>query len=122
MRRSRQLFAEARESLPGGVSSPVRALKGVGGEPFFAARGAGARIVDADGNEYIDYVLSWGPLVLGHAPTVVLDALRETMARGTSFGLPTELETRLAEPIGGRMPHAGMMRFSSSSIAAAITA
>ncbi len=93
MQRSRQLFAQAREIFPGGVSSPVRAFKGVGGEPFFVARGAGARIVDADGNEYIDYVLSWGPLVLGHAPTVVLDALRETMARGTSFGTSSSSST-----------------------------
>jgi len=122
MQRSRQLFAQAREIFPGGVSSPVRAFKGVGGEPFFVARGAGARIVDADGNEYIDYVLSWGPLVLGHAPTVVLDALRETMARGTSFGIPTELETRLAELVRERMPHVEMMRFVSSGTEATMSA
>ena len=87
----------ARATLfPGGVSSPVRAFRGVGGEPFVVERGEGARIWDVDGNEYIDYVLSWGPLVLGHAPPVVLDALRETMARGTSFGIPTGLEVELA--------------------------
>ncbi len=122
MQRSRQLFARAREIFPGGVSSPVRAFTGVGGEPFFVARGAGAHIVDADGNEYIDYVLSWGPLVLGHAPTVVLDALRETMARGTSFGIPTELETRLAELVRERMPHVEMMRFVSSGTEATMSA
>ena len=86
------IMARARELFPGGVNSPVRAFNGVGGEPFVVDRGEGARIWDVDGNEYIDYVLSWGPLVLGHAPAVVLDALRETMARGTSFGIPTGLE------------------------------
>ena len=79
-------MALARDLFPGGVNSPVRAFGGVGGEPFVVARGEGARIWDVDDNEYIDYVLSWGPLVLGHAAPVVLDALRETMARGTSFG------------------------------------
>ena len=87
--RSRALMARARELFPGGVNSPVRAFGGVGGEPFVVARGAGARIWDADDNEYIDYVLSWGPLVLGHAPAVVLEALRDTMERGTSFGSPS---------------------------------
>ena len=80
-------MARARELFPGGVNSPVRAFGGVGGDPFVVARGKGARIWDADGNEYIDYVLSWGPLVLGHAAPVVLDALRETMEGGTSFGI-----------------------------------
>jgi glutamate-1-semialdehyde 2,1-aminomutase len=86
--RSRALLERARTLFPGGVNSPVRAFGGVGGEPFFVARGEGARIWDADGNAYLDYVLSWGPLVLGHAPRVVLDALHETMQRGTSFGIP----------------------------------
>src|SRR5205085_1208388 len=89
--RSRALMARAREIFPGGVSSPVRAFGGVGGEPFVVERGSGARIWDVDGNEYIDYVLSWGPLVLGHADPSVLDALREVMERGTSFGIPTGL-------------------------------
>ena len=95
--RSRGIMARARELFPGGVSSPVRAFRGVGGEPFVVERGEGARIWDVDGSEYIDYVLSWGPLVLGHAPPVVLDALRRAMRRGTSFGIPTELEVELAE-------------------------
>jgi len=120
--RSHALMSRARELFPGGVSSPVRAFTGVGGEPFVVQRGEGARIWDVDGNEYIDYVLSWGPLVLGHAPPVVLDALRETMARGTSFGIPTELEVQLAELVAARMPHVEMMRFVSSGTEATMSA
>jgi glutamate-1-semialdehyde 2,1-aminomutase len=119
---SRQLMARARELFPGGVNSPVRAFGGVGGEPFVAERGEGSRIWDVDGNEYIDFVLSWGPLVLGHAPAVVLAALEETMRRGTSFGIPTELEVRLAELIVGRMPHIEMLRFVSSGTEATMSA
>ena len=115
-------MARARDLFPGGVNSPVRAFSGVGGEPFVVERGAGARIWDADGNEYIDYVLSWGPLVLGHAAPVVLDALRETMARGTSFGIPTGLEITLAERVQQRMPHVEMMRFVSSGTEATMSA
>ncbi len=119
---SRALFARAREIFPGGVNSPVRAFRGVGGDPFFVARGKGARIWDADDNEYIDYVLSWGPLVLGHAPDVVLDALAETMKQGTSFGIPSGLETQLAELVRDRMPHVEMMRFVSSGTEATMSA
>ena len=120
--RSSALMARARELFPGGVNSPVRAFGGVGGEPFVVARGAGARIWDADDNEYLDYVLSWGPLVLGHAAPVVLEALRETMARGTSFGIPTGLEITLAELVQERMPHVEMMRFVSSGTEATMSA
>jgi glutamate-1-semialdehyde 2,1-aminomutase len=120
--RSRELMARARELFPGGVSSPVRAFGGVGGEPFVVERGSGARIWDVDGNEYLDYVLSWGPLVLGHAPSVVLDALRETMERGTSFGIPTGLEIELAELVRQRMPHVEMLRFVSSGTEATMSA
>ncbi len=120
--RSHALMARARELFPGGVNSPVRAFGGVGGEPFVVARGEGARIWDADGNEYIDYIMSWGPLVLGHAPAVVLEALRETMARGTSFGIPTGLEITLAELVQQRMPHVEMMRFVSSGTEATMSA
>ncbi|HEX6599431.1 MAG TPA: glutamate-1-semialdehyde 2,1-aminomutase [Gemmatimonadaceae bacterium] len=120
--RSRELMARARELFPGGVSSPVRAFGGVGGEPFVVERGAGARVWDVDGNEYIDYVLSWGPLVLGHAPAPVLEALRETMQRGTSFGIPTGLEIRLAELVQERMPHVEMLRFVSSGTEATMSA
>ena len=115
-------MARARELFPGGVSSPVRAFGGVGGEPFVVERGAGARVWDVDGNEYIDYVLSWGPLVLGHAPAQVLDALRDTMQRGTSFGIPTGLEIRLAELVQERMPHVEMLRFVSSGTEATMSA
>jgi glutamate-1-semialdehyde 2,1-aminomutase len=120
--RSEALMARAREIFPGGVSSPVRAFGGVGGEPFVVERGAGARIWDVDGNEYLDYVLSWGPLVLGHAAPVVLDALRAVMERGTSFGIPTGLEVELAELVQARMPHVEMLRFVSSGTEATMSA
>lgn len=120
-RRSQALMARARERFPGGVNSPVRAFGGVGGEPFVVARGAGSRIWDVDGNEYIDYVLSWGPLVLGHAPAVVLEAVQRVMQQGTSFGIPTGLELELADVIAERMPHLEMMRFVSSGTEAAMS-
>jgi glutamate-1-semialdehyde 2,1-aminomutase len=119
---SGRIMARARELFPGGVNSPVRAFGGVGGEPFVVDRGQGSRIWDVDGNEYIDFVLSWGPLVLGHAPQVVLEALDDAMHRGTSFGIPTELEVRLAELIVGRMPHIEMLRFVSSGTEATMSA
>jgi glutamate-1-semialdehyde 2,1-aminomutase len=104
------------------VNSPVRAFRGVGGEPFVVARGKGSRIWDVDGNEYIDYVLSWGPLILGHAPPVVLEALERVMQDGTSFGIPTELEIQLAERVVQRMPHVEMLRFVSSGTEATMSA
>jgi glutamate-1-semialdehyde 2,1-aminomutase len=119
---STEVMKRARAIFPGGVNSPVRAFRGVGGEPFVVARGEGARIWDVDGRSYIDYVLSWGPLVLGHAPPVVLDALAEAMAKGTSFGIPTELEVQLAEAIRERMPHLEMLRFVSSGTEATMSA
>jgi glutamate-1-semialdehyde 2,1-aminomutase len=120
--RSAEIMERARAIFPGGVNSPVRAFRGVAGEPFVVARGEGARIWDVDGRSYIDYVLSWGPLVLGHAAPVVLDALAEVMARGTSFGIPTELEVQLAETIRERMPHLEMLRFVSSGTEATMSA
>ena len=120
--RSAALMARARDLFPGGVNSPVRAFSGVGGEPFVVDRGQGARIWDADGNEYIDYVLSWGPLILGHAAPAVLEALSDTMSRGTSFGIPTGLEVSLAELVRERMPHVEMMRFVSSGTEATMSA
>src|SRR5215208_7962015 len=93
---SEKLFASASRILPGGVDSPVRAFKAVGATPLFIERAKGARIEDADGHTYIDYVMSWGPLIHGHAPRGLVKALAATAARGTSFGAPTELETRLA--------------------------
>ena len=120
--RSAAIMARARDLFPGGVNSPVRAFGGVGGEPFVVARGEGSRIWDVDGNEYIDYVLSWGPLMLGHAPPVVIDALDETIRLGTSFGIPTELEVRLGELVRERMPQLEMMRFVSSGSEATMSA
>jgi glutamate-1-semialdehyde 2,1-aminomutase len=122
MTRSQEIMERARAVFPGGVSSPVRAFRGVGGEPFVVDRGKGSRIWDADGNEYIDYVLSWGPLVLGHAPDAVLDAVERAMRKGTSFGIPTELEVELADRIVERMPHVEMMRFVSSGTEATMSA
>jgi glutamate-1-semialdehyde 2,1-aminomutase len=119
--RSAEIMARARGRFPGGVNSPVRAFRGVGGEPFVAARGKGARVWDADGNEYIDYVLSWGPLVLGHAPDVVLEEVARVMQLGTSFGMPTEREVELADRIAERMPHLEMVRFTSSGTEAAMS-
>ncbi|HKN58142.1 MAG TPA: glutamate-1-semialdehyde 2,1-aminomutase [Gemmatimonadaceae bacterium] len=116
------MMARARDLFPGGVNSPVRAFRAVGGEPVVAARGEGARIWDADGKEYIDFVLSWGPLVLGHASPIVLEALENTMQSGTSFGMPTELEVYLGELIRKRMPHVEMMRFVSSGTEATMSA
>src|SRR5512141_1108238 len=120
--RSAELMRRARELFPGGVSSPVRAFGGVGGDPIVVDHGEGAYIWDVDGNEYIDFVLSWGALALGHASPVVLDALDKTMRDGTTFGMPTELEVLLAELIRSRMPHLEMMRFVSSGSEATMSA
>src|SRR5271166_3730289 len=97
-------FRKACRFIPGGVNSPARAFGGVGGEPIFVARGAGAYLFDVDGNRYLDYCGSWGPLILGHAHPRVVQAVTETMGRGASFGAPTELETQLAELITQLMP------------------
>src|SRR6185369_15181915 len=120
--RSREIMRRAADLFPGGVNSPVRAFRGVGGEPFVVERGEGPRIWDADGNEYIDYVLSWGPLVHGHAPRRVIAALDAAMRRGTSFGIPTEAEVALAEAVVERMPHVEMLRFVSSGTEATMSA
>ena len=108
--------------FPGGVNSPVRAFRGVGGDPPVIRSGKGARITDVDGKEYLDFVLSWGALALGHAPPVVIEALERAMRDGTSFGAPTELEVQLAEMIRERMPHVEMMRFVSSGTEATMSA
>ena len=122
MTRSRDAMARAAELFPGGVNSPVRAFRGVGGEPPVIQSGHGAYIEDIDGREYIDFVLSWGPLVLGHAPKVVIDALSRAMQDGTSFGAPTLLEIELGELIRSRMPHVEMLRFVSSGTEATMSA
>jgi glutamate-1-semialdehyde 2,1-aminomutase len=87
--KSKKLFAEAQRYIPGGVNSPVRAFRSVGGQPLFIARAKGSRLYDADGNSFIDYVLSWGPMILGHAPDAVVKAVARAAARGTSYGAPT---------------------------------
>jgi glutamate-1-semialdehyde 2,1-aminomutase len=120
--RSKQLFDRAQHSIPGGVNSPVRAYRSVGGTPPFIARGAGSRIFDADGNEYLDYVGSWGPLILGHRHTAVLDAVSEAMTRGTSFGAPTEQEVELAETVCRMVPSVEMVRLVNSGTEATMSA
>jgi glutamate-1-semialdehyde 2,1-aminomutase len=120
--RSKQLMARAQRVIPGGVNSPVRAYGAVGGTPPFLVRGRGARIWDADGNEYVDYVGSWGPLVLGHAHRDVLRAVREAAAAGTSFGAPTEREVELAEEVCRALPSVEMVRFVSSGTEASMSA
>lgn len=121
-RRSEELFAEAQRYLPGGVDSPVRAFRAVGGKPLFIKRGLGSKIYDEDGNEFIDYVCSWGPLILGHAHPQVVEALRGAIERGTSFGAPTELETALAKMICTAIPSIEMVRFVSSGTEAVMSA
>jgi glutamate-1-semialdehyde 2,1-aminomutase len=121
-RRSETLFARAQKLIPGGVNSPVRAFRSVGGTPPFIARGEGSKIYDVDGNEYIDYVLSWGPLILGHRPQIVTDALREVLEIGTSFGAPTEREVELAELIRECVPSIEMVRLVSSGTEATMSA
>ena len=120
--KSRRSFAAASRILPGGVDSPVRAFKSVGGTPLFISRASGARIEDVDGNTYIDYVMSWGPLIHGHAPKGLLKALGAAAARGTSFGAPTDLETRLAQRVATLMPSMERVRFVSSGTEAAMSA
>jgi len=102
--KSQQLFERAQRVIPGGVNSPVRAWRGVGGTPPFIARGQGSHIFDADGNDYIDYIGSWGPLLLGHRHPEILAAIEEALTRGTSFGAPTEQEIELAETIRAMVP------------------
>ena len=120
--RSQVLFREAQRYLPGGVDSPVRAFKAVGGTPPFIARGQGSKIYDADGNEYIDYVGSWGPLILGHAHPQVVGALRKAVEEGTSFGAPTELEITLAKMVCSAIPSIEMVRFVNSGTEATMSA
>jgi len=121
-KRSRRLFEQAKRVIPGGVNSPVRAFGSVGGVPRFVAKAKGARLWDEDGNEYIDYVGSWGPMILGHADAGVLRAVREAMRRGTSFGAPTELETLLARAICGALPSVERVRMVSSGTEATMSA
>jgi glutamate-1-semialdehyde 2,1-aminomutase len=120
--RSASLFAEAQRIMPGGVSSPVRAFKSVGGTPRFIVRGEGALVVDVDDNRYVDLVLSWGPLILGHAHPGVVATIADAAALGTTFGAPTELELRLAERVIGVFPSIEMLRFVNSGTEAVMSA
>jgi glutamate-1-semialdehyde 2,1-aminomutase len=120
--RNDALFERARAAIPGGVNSPVRAYRGVGGTPPFIARGAGCKIWDADGNQYIDYVCSWGPLIVGHAHPSVLAAVREAAEAGLSFGAPTEREVEMAELLQRLMPTLDLVRLVSSGTEATMTA
>ena len=121
-KRSEALFEEAQKYLPGGVDSPVRAFKSVGGIPPFMVKGKGSKIYDVDGNEFIDYICSWGPLILGHSHPQVLDAIKRVAELGTSFGAPTELEITLAKMVTTAIPSIEMVRFVNSGTEATMTA
>ena len=120
--RSQALFAASQQVIPGGVNSPVRAFRAVGGTPPFIERGSGCRLYDVDGNTYIDYCLSWGPLILGHAHPEVVAALQETLSRGTSFGAPTELELRMAQKVIDCLPSVEVVRMVNSGTEATMSA
>src|SRR4051812_15078652 len=119
---SRRLFSRATKILPGGVDSPVRAFKSVGATPLFIRRASGARIEDIDGNTFIDYVMSWGPLIHGHAPRGLIAALSAAARRGTSFGAPSPLEVTLGEKVRALMPSIERVRFVSSGTEATMSA
>ena len=120
--RSQALFAQAQQYIPGGVNSPVRACQSVGCQPRFIQRAAGAKIYDADGNEYLDFVCSWGPMILGHNHPAVMDAISQAMANGTSFGAPCELEVDLAKMVCEALPSVDMVRFVNSGTEATMSA
>ncbi|HML39382.1 MAG TPA: glutamate-1-semialdehyde 2,1-aminomutase [Bellilinea sp.] len=120
--KSQQLFSAAQQLFPGGVNSPVRAFRAVGGQPLFIDRGQGAYLYDVDGNGFVDFVLSWGPLILGHSHPAVVAAITETALRGTSFGAPSELEIKLGRLIQAFMPNLEMLRFVNSGTEATMTA
>ena len=119
---SQSLFSRAQQSIPGGVNSPVRAFKSVGGTPVFISKAKGAYLYDADGNQYIDYIASWGPLILGHAYEPVIKAIQEKVLDGTSFGAPTELEIQMAELIKSMVPNVDLIRMVSSGTEACMSA
>jgi glutamate-1-semialdehyde 2,1-aminomutase len=120
--RSSQLFADAEKVIPGGVNSPVRAFKGVGGTPIFVKSAKGAYLYDEDGNKLIDYINSWGPMILGHAYQPVIDSITERAKLGTSFGMPTELETKIAELAVSMVPNIDKIRFVNSGTEACMSA
>src|SRR5262245_6552849 len=118
---SSQLFARALSRIPGGVNSPVRAFRGLGRQPFFVDRAEGANIWDVDGKKYIDYVGTWGPAILGHAPAVVIEAVRDAAGRGVSFGIPNPLEVEMAELICNWVPSIEKVRMVNSGTEAAMS-
>ena len=120
--RSIELFTQAKELIPGGVDSPVRAFRAVGGQPLFIERGEGPYLFDVDGNRYIDYVLSWGPLITGHAHPKVVDAIQQAACKGTSYGAPSPLEIELAKSVMDFMPNIEMIRFVNSGTEATMSA
>ncbi len=120
--RSAELYRRALELMPGGVNSPVRAMRAIGREPLFVAAGEGAELIDVDGNRYLDYVCSWGPLIHGHAHPRVVGAVSEAAKRGTSFGAPTAAEVELAQEVARRVPSVEMLRMTSSGTEATMTA
>lgn len=122
MNQSQQLFANAKRYIPGGVNSPVRAFKAVGGDPVFFSRAEGAHLFDTDNKRYIDYVLSWGPMILGHGHPAVLEAIHTQLEKGLSFGAPTELETRLAEKLCQAVPGMDLVRMVNSGTEATMSA
>ncbi|MGE5745783.1 MAG: glutamate-1-semialdehyde 2,1-aminomutase [Solirubrobacterales bacterium] len=122
MGRSEELYRRAQELLPGGVNSPVRAMRSIGRNPIFIARGEGPYIWDVDGNRYVDWVSSWGPLILGHADPLVVEAIREAAGRGTSYGAPTAGEVELAGEVAGRFASVEMIRMTSSGTEATMSA
>ena len=122
IQRSQQLFSRAKQSIPGGVNSPVRAFKSVGGDPVFMERANGAYLFDADGNRYIDYINSWGPMILGHCHPEVVEALQKEAANALSFGAPTELEIQMAELIKSMVPNVDLVRLVSSGTEACMSA
>ena len=122
MTKSEQLFAESLNHIPGGVNSPVRAFRGVGGQPFFAERAAGSHIWDVDGNDYIDYVGTWGPAILGHAHPAIVQAVQSAAERGTSFGIPSEAEVRMAQVVKDCVPSVEKVRMVNSGTEACMSA
>lgn len=120
--RSKELFSRAQKTIPGGVNSPVRAFRSVGADPIFIKKAAGSTITDVDGNDYIDYVGSWGPMILGHCHPLVVDAVKSAIAQGSSFGAPTELEVTLAETVVDAVPSIEMVRMVSSGTEATMSA
>ena len=122
MNQSSAFFNAAKNYIPGGVNSPVRAFNGVGGDPIYFERGEGAYLYDVDGKEYIDYVGSWGPMILGHSNPVILDAVREILDKGLSFGAPTEIETQLAKKVCQLVPSIELVRMVSSGTEATMSA